>query len=426
MDREDRPLYPKLRFSEFTADWERKPLSTVLRVKGRRNSDNKYGKDDVLSVSGDLGIINQIEHMGRSYAGALVNNYHVVDTGDIVYTKSPLKFNPYGIIKANKGRPGIVSTLYAVYEVMPEHDASFWDRYFELDDHVNRYLKPLVNKGAKNDMKINNDRVLIDPITAPSLVEQRKIASFLDVVDRKLNELRRKSQLLTDYKQGLMQQLFSQQLRFRRDDGGDFPTWEEKRFGEMFSWVQTNSLSREHLTFSGGTIQNIHYGDVHSKFRATFRQSRESTPFVASSAPVTFSPAQYCRPGDVVIADASEDLTDIGKALEVVEVREQSLVSGLHTLLARPRTGELALGFSGYLLRSEPMRRQIMKIAQGISVLGISKGNMEKLRFWLPHPDEQRRIADFLDAIDYKIDAVETQVTQTAYLKKALLQQMFV
>jgi type I restriction enzyme S subunit len=68
----------------------------------------KYGKDEVLSVSGELGIVNQIEHLGRSYAGVSVHNYHVVEVGDIVYTKSQLKANPFGIIKLNKGKAGIV------------------------------------------------------------------------------------------------------------------------------------------------------------------------------------------------------------------------------------------------------------------------------------------------------------------------------
>jgi type I restriction enzyme S subunit len=83
------------------------------------------------------------------------------------------------------------------------------------------------------------------------------------------------------------------------------------------------------------------------------------------------------------------------------------------------------LGFSGYLLRSEPMRRQIVRIAQGISVLGISKGNLEKLTFWLPHPDEQQKIADALAAMDAKIQAVADQIVKLQIFKKGLLRQMF-
>ena len=90
-------------------------LSTVLRENKERNESLRYGKEDVLSVSGEEGVVNQVQLLGRSYAGESVAPYHVVETGDIVYTKSPLKSDPYGIIKQNRGKPGIVSTLYAVY-----------------------------------------------------------------------------------------------------------------------------------------------------------------------------------------------------------------------------------------------------------------------------------------------------------------------
>jgi type I restriction enzyme S subunit len=102
------------------------------------------------------------------------------------------------------------------------------------------------------------------------------------------------------------------------------------------------------------------------------------------------------------------------------------LVAGLHTYIARPKPGKVQTGFAGYLLRSAPMRRQIVRIAQGISVLGISKGNLEKLTFFLPHTEEQRKIAGFLSALDYKISLVEQELTRLQTFKKGLLQQMFV
>lgn len=102
----------------------------------------------MLSVSGEYGIINQIEFQGRSFAGESVAEYHVVETNDIVYTKSPLKANPYGIIKVNNGAPGIVSTLYAVYHPCEGTVAEYIDYYFGNDLRLNKYLKPLVNISA--------------------------------------------------------------------------------------------------------------------------------------------------------------------------------------------------------------------------------------------------------------------------------------
>ncbi len=170
--------FPKLRIAGFTDAWEQRKLEDYLSVSKEKNRDNLFGKDDVLSVSGEFGIVNQIEFQGRSFAGASVENYGVVKTGDVVYTKSPLKSNPYGIIKANSGRPGIVSTLYAVYKNRENTDSNFVQVYFEQDSRMNNYMQPLVNKGAKNDMKVSAENALKGSVIFPSLSEQKKIVEF--------------------------------------------------------------------------------------------------------------------------------------------------------------------------------------------------------------------------------------------------------
>ncbi len=136
----------------------------------------------------------------------------VVEVGDIVYTKSPLKANPYGIIKQNKKKAGIVSTLYAVYNVKEENaHGEFIEHYFSLDENTNRYLRPLVKKGAKNDMKISNAYVLHhDKIFVPSINEQKKVTSFLNTLDKKIEQLKQKKTLLEDYKKGVIQKIFAE------------------------------------------------------------------------------------------------------------------------------------------------------------------------------------------------------------------------
>ena len=174
---------PKIRFKGFTDDWEQRKLNEYLEESKIKNKDESFGKEDVLSVSGDFGIANQIELQGRSYAGNSVAAYGVVETEDIVYTKSPLKSNPYGIIKTNKGKSGIVSTLYAVYKPRGNVYSEFVQNYFELDARVNNYLHPLVNKGAKNDMKVSNENALKGEVCFPGRDEQIIISSFLTKLD---------------------------------------------------------------------------------------------------------------------------------------------------------------------------------------------------------------------------------------------------
>ena len=193
---------------EAFGDWHNKKLEHFLSEPKKRNYDLKYDKYGVLSVSGKHGIVNQIEFQGRSFAGVSVANYHVVEEGDIVYTKSPLKANPYGIIKVNKGKAGIVSTLYAVYSCKENVSGTYLDYYFQLDDNLNRYLRPLVRKGAKNDMKINNSYVLSDYVHFPQKREQEKIVSFFESLDELIQRTQKQLDYTQAFKKGLLQQLF--------------------------------------------------------------------------------------------------------------------------------------------------------------------------------------------------------------------------
>ena len=200
--------YPELRFPGFTDAWEQRKLNEFLSVSNFKNTENKYNKKDVLSVSGDYGIVNQIDFQGRSFAGASVSNYGVVEKGDIVYTKSPLKLNPYGIIKTNRLNNGIVSTLYAIYKTKENCNSKFIEHYFNLDSRLNQYLKPLVNKGAKNDMKVSSENVLIGEVCFPKITEQALIVDFLDCLDIYITLHQRKLEHLKLQKKALLQQMF--------------------------------------------------------------------------------------------------------------------------------------------------------------------------------------------------------------------------
>lgn len=199
---------PEIRFKGFTDPWEQRKLEEYLEVSGQKNFEGIYTKEDVLSVSGDFGIVNQIEFQGRSFAGASVANYGVVETGDIVYTKSPLKSNPYGIIKANKGKNGIVSTLYAIYKPKQSANPEFVQIYFEQDARMNNYMHPLVNKGAKNDMKVSAENALKGQIVFPDIKEQRTISEFFRNLDTLITLHQRKLEKLQNIKKSCLEKMF--------------------------------------------------------------------------------------------------------------------------------------------------------------------------------------------------------------------------
>ena len=199
---------PEIRFKGFTEAWEQRKLIDYLEVSFLKNKTGVYGKEDVLSVSGDFGIVNQIEFQGRSFAGASLANYGVVETGDIVYTKSPLKANPYGIIKANKGKAGIVSTLYAAYKPKENTDSTFVQIYFEQDARMNNYMQPLVNKGAKNDMKVSDENALKGRVSFPKKPEQIAISSYFESLDNLITLHQRELEKLKNLKKACLEKMF--------------------------------------------------------------------------------------------------------------------------------------------------------------------------------------------------------------------------
>ena len=115
----------------------------------------------------------------------------------------------------------------------------------------------------------------------------------------------------------------------------------------------TNSFSRENLNYETGNIKNIHYGDIHTKFQTLFDIEKELVPYINGEISlIRISEDYYCQEGDIVFADASEDLNDVGKSIEIVNLNGEKLLSGLHTLLARPNKKYFHKGFNGYLFKS--------------------------------------------------------------------------
>jgi len=199
---------PKVRFKGFDGEWTIVKLGDCLAISTERNGGNTFGKDKVLSVSDDFGVVNQIGLLGRSYAGKSVENYKVLRTNQIVYTKSPLKSKPYGIIKVNKGETGIVSVLYAVYDAKDGVCPDYIHFYFQSKHRVNNYLLPLINKGAKNTMNISDETALEGLISIPSLKEQIKIADYLWSLEKMISLQTRRLSLLKHIKSACLDNMF--------------------------------------------------------------------------------------------------------------------------------------------------------------------------------------------------------------------------
>lgn len=192
--------------SEFP-EWKEKMLSEVFEISTETNGD-RYSKQDVLSVSDEYGVVNQIEFQGRSFAGNDISKYKVVKTGQIIYTRSPLAIKPFGIIKRVGDKTGVVSPLYIVNDVSENNCSMFWYYNFDMPERTNNYLKPLVRMGAKHTMNILNEEWLSGKVFAPCLEEQQKIANCLCALDDTIEKQKATLAAWEELKKGLLQQMF--------------------------------------------------------------------------------------------------------------------------------------------------------------------------------------------------------------------------
>ena len=351
-------------------------MSDYLTENKERNKKGEFDKTDVLSVSGDYGIVNQIELLGRSFAGASVLPYHVVRHGNIVYTKSPLKEYPYGIVKANTGVDGIVSTLYAVYNIKNNVDAQFIEYYFSSANRTNRYFKPIVRIGAKHDMKIGNQEVLANKVTFPNLEEQTKIASLFRFLDERIATQNKIIDKLQSLIKGIAQKIVHSN--------------------------KTNVRLSECVECSSSTLQE---SDVceHGAY-----------PVYGANGIVGYLD-NYNTEGEAVYI--IKDGSGVGTVSYVTG--KCSATGTLNTLQAKEG---YSLQYLYYLLKVfnfEPYKT-------GMAIPHIYFKDYGKAKFFCPSYTEQLQYAQSLSAIDSKLLVEKNILTSLSMQKKYLLRQMFI
>lgn len=191
--------------SEFP-EWKNRRLRQVLVEHGEKCS----GKEKVFSVSVARGLVNQIEHLGRSFSAKETSHYNLAKPGDVIYTKSPTGNFPFGIIKQSKVQSDvIVSPLYGVFTPETPSLGYILDAYFAVPMYTNNFLKPIVQKGAKNTINITNKTFLTGTLKLPvSHIEQQKIADFLSAIDAKIDAVAGQIEKMQQFKKGLLQQMF--------------------------------------------------------------------------------------------------------------------------------------------------------------------------------------------------------------------------
>lgn len=399
---------PRLRFKGFEGEWQKKLLSDCLEISDEKNTDNIFGIEDVLSVSDENGVVNQIEHLGRSYAGKSVSGYKILRPGQIVYTKSPLRAKPYGIVKHNTGKAGIVSVLYAVYNPKEGVAPEYIHYYFDPAWRLNAYMRPLVNKGAKNTMNISDETALTGYIMIPKdIEEQKRIASFLQRLDDQMKLHQHQFERLKQLKSACLDSMFPQQsentppIRFKNFNN----KWNRAMASELF--ITYNNRNHPELPVLSA-CQDIRGMAVRSESGYDISHDRANE--------VTY---KVVMPGQFVIHLRS---FQGGFAHSAVE----GITSPAYTVFGFKETDKHDDYFWKTVFMSKAFVDRLKTITYGIrDGRSISFSEFGEMALNFPEFEEQKSIASFFKRIDSNIAVQQQRLERLKQMKSACLDGMF-
>lgn len=269
-------------------------------------------------------------------------------------------------------------------------------------------------------------------IAPKSLAEQERIAKALSDVDALISTTEKLIQKKKNIKQGAMQNLltgkkrlpgFAKSTNYKQSELGLIPEdWEVKKLSEIFEFKPNNTFTRDCLNDSKGEYQNVHYGDVLIKYSSILDCSKESIPFINEGINVKF-PKYGIIEGDIIIADTAEDET-VGKAVEIYNLGNRKIVSGLHTFLCRKMTDDFAPKWLGYFMNQAIFHNQLLPFITGTKVSAISRTAIQNVKVLIPSKEEQTAIANVLSSMDKEIETLNTKLEKYRNLKTAMMQQL--
>ena len=211
-------------------------------------------------------------------------------------------------------------------------------------------------------------------------------------------------------------------VRFKKDDGSSYPEWGTSSFSKTFNALNNNTYSRDMLNYDGGDAKNIHYGDILVKFGDICDIQKNNIPYVNEG--LAIQKYGYLKDGDIILADTAEDET-VGKAIEIYNIKNDIVISGLHTMAWRP-VESFASKYLGHYLNSPAFHNQLKPYMQGVKVTSIGRANIAKVGVSFPESlEEQQKIADFLSSVDDVISASEEEVENLEKQKKAVMKKIF-
>ncbi|RKG45976.1 restriction endonuclease subunit S [Acinetobacter cumulans] len=402
---------PKLRFKEFDGDWFQSKIGEIFQVTSGSTplrSDNRFFENaDIAWVkTTDLnnGLIEKTEEK--------ISQIALKETSVKILPKGTVFVAMYGGFN-QIGRTGLLvheaACNQALSAIYPNEKI---DSYFLLT-FLNHKVDDWKNFAAssRKDPNITKSDVLAFPLKYPVKEEQTKIAFFLSAVDEKISQLTQKHELLSQYKQGMMQKLFSQEIRFKADDGSEFGEWEETTLGEIGTFKSGQGFPEQ---FQGGKDGIPFFKVSDMNILGNEKIMKVANNYVNSEA-ITKMKAKVIDNEAIIFAKVGAAIF-----LERKRLAKNFLID--NNMMAYLSNQKMNIMFLKQFLDNI----KLSKFVQVGALPSYNSSDLAIIPISLPCLEEQTKIANFLSAIDQKLEVVAQQIEQAKTWKKGLLQQMFV
>ena len=407
---------PKLRFPGFNDEWEEKNLGdfadvsklagfeftkhiaysesgTLIGLRGLNIKNNKLDLSDVKYIDkSDLSKLNRsklyIDDMMFTYVGTV---------GEVALIPENEKY----YLAPNVSRIRVNKNV-----ALPK----FVEKYFNINIFKNKEIKSLIATSSQPALSMTNIRKF--RLNIPKIYEQEKIAGFLGAVDEKIDLLIKKKEQLEKYKKGLMQKIFNQEIRFKDKNGQNYPDWQPKKLGDIFSGEKGSGLSWDDVT-KDGKNKCILYVELYTKYL-------EKIDYVLSRTAITSG--VISKKNDLLLP-CSTTTTGIDLANATALDEEGVLLGGDISVLRFKESGS-NLFYAYYLTHF--MKYKLAAFGQGSTIVHMYYSHYKNMHIIEPALGEQKKVATFLSSIDKKINLQERKLEKAKEFKKALLQQMFI
>jgi len=401
---------PQLRFPEFEGEWN----NVLLEDIAQRGSGHTPNKNHPEYYNGNIPWVS-LADSNKLDEGYIENTKTKITIDGIKHSSAVLHPKESVILSRDAG---IGKSAVLKYEMaVSQHFIVWLGKNGQLDNWF-LYYKLQILKPEFERIAIGNTIKTIGlpyfkklRFFLPLLKEQQKIATFLRTLDEKLTALKQKKNLLEQYKKGIMQKLFSQELRFKDENGKEFTKWEKKKLGEVFYSEKGKGISKNKVV-ENGKYECVLYGELYTKYNEVIFDIKSRT---------NEGDGIKSKIGDLLIP-SSTTTTGIDLANVTALNKNDILLGGDITVL---RSNEKINNiFYAYYL-SNHKKDEIASFAQGSTIVHLYFSHIKDMDIDLPCLPEQTKIASFISFIDEKINFTENQIQQTEQYKKGLLQIMF-